>query len=500
MKAKPKVKRKTKTNNKNFNFGNVFLVALAGVLFIFALGLYFQKGSTIDNVKSTAVSINNKKVSNFSLSWLIEKIKSFFARNTPPKKSPPNYANLSFLKVKGDKIVNSKGEAVYLHGFQGVGSYYSVDKELYLKAVWDRGVDPYSFDPIAEDLSRYTFTDFDVQEIKSTGANVGRMWFDLHEIQKKPYEYSETTLKLLEDRVNLLGRGGIYVILLLGGTGQNDYEDSKIFRDRGLNFWDKSSGLWDQSVALWGVLAKRFKNNPYVAGYDVINEPVAPSKEILHSFYQDAINKIREFDQNHIIFLEIDNAPENKAIHQIGGKYNDSNLAVSFHFYFPRQFTLPGGIQNMVSGLTYPGKNKCKPNDPNCQETVWNKEYLENIFNQAINLEELNGKPVYVGEFGASAIRDKDGALRWTEDVLSIMNQKGLHYTYHNYKHQQTYGYYWLMKPEVRQVIQKAIAGLADGSLKYENITDEQKILLMTENGYYRRNGIKEILTRYFAK
>src|SRR3989338_3774207 len=399
-------------------------------------------------------------------------------------------ATTSQLRVSGDKIVNQKGEEVRLRGFQGI-QFYPIPTEFYFQAVARNKSNANLLDDYAVDLAQYKYTDFDVNEIKGTGANVVRIWFSLHEIQKEPYKYSEKSLQLLEDTVNKFGEAGIYSILVFGGAGQNKIEESKVYTSQGLSLWNKGDGLWDQSVKLWGVVAQRLNNNQYVAGYDAINEPAAPSRSELHSFYEDVISSIRSQDKGHIIFLEAD--LDHKDEYQLGGSYKDKNIAASFHFYYPSQYTLPGGTEGMTQGLKYPG-TYCHRKTPKCTTLLWNKDQLEKIIVAALNMEDVKGKPLYIGEFGASAIRDNDGALLWTEDILSIMNKYKLHYTYNTYTHQQTYGYYWLMKPEVRKSIGNLIQGLGNGTVKYEDITEKQKQMLMTENGYTKRPDIKELL------
>ena len=89
----------------------------------------------------------------------------------------------SELHVAGDKIVNEKNEEVYLRGFQGI-QFYPIPTEFYFQAVARNKANAYLLDDYAVDLAKYKYTDFDVDEIKSTGANVVRIWFSLHEIQK----------------------------------------------------------------------------------------------------------------------------------------------------------------------------------------------------------------------------------------------------------------------------------------------------------------------------
>ena len=73
-------------------------------------------------------------------------------------------------------------------------------------------------------------------------------------------------------------------------------------------------------LGYWTVLAQRFRNNPYILGYDLFNEPWAGNLwkdlllldpgfadlHVLQELYQDLHTAIRKdgSDQNHIIFFE----------------------------------------------------------------------------------------------------------------------------------------------------------------------------------------------------
>jgi hypothetical protein len=392
----------------------------------------------------------------------------------------PGTGGLSFLRVSGTEIVDESGAPVALRGFQGLG-FYPIPNDFYLTAVNDSGVNPASFDSAAVELARYATTEFDFSEIRGTGANVVRLWFNLHELEKRPFEYSDVALSLLESVVNAYGERGIYVILVQGGTGQNVYSESAWYQAHGLSFWDRGTGLWDRTVALWGVLAERFRSSPYVAAYDILNEPQPPTAQALHDFYSDAIAAIRARDSRHIIVLEV--AEMNETTFQLGGEYADANLVASFHFYYPHNFTLEPGI----AGLEYPGT---------VDGRYWDRAMLASVLDTALSLRELRGRPVFVGEFGAHAARDPSG-LRWIEDVLSLMNERGLHYTYHNYRHRDFQGY-WIIRPEARATRDSLQAEIARGAMRFQDLTDDQKRLYGTEAAYVLRPGIREVLRRYF--
>ncbi|MFZ5424899.1 MAG: glycoside hydrolase family 5 protein [Patescibacteria group bacterium] len=422
-------------------------------------------------------------------------LSSYTSREELTKPIKSDY-NLSFLKVSGKNITDGSEKIVYLRGFQGLG-FYPIPSDLYMAAINKKGISFASLDSAAKDLNQYTITEYDINEIKSTGANVVRVWFVLHEIEKEPYKYSKEALDLLETTINEFGDAGIYTILVLGKVGQNSYPPSNPYLNQGISFWENTDNIQDRTVKLWGILAERLQNNPNVAAYDVINEPVAPSKDALRSYYEDAITEIRKYDLNHILILETDNL--HKTEYQLGGKYEDTNLVGSFHFYFPHDFTLSSGTEYMIDGLEYPGGTFCAhANRPGCEKITWTKNTLEEILIQALAAEDFQDIPVFVGEFGANSVRDDTGALKWVEDTFSLLNKYNLHYTYHNYRLPNTHGYYFVQNPEKQKKIERVVKEISSGNIKFSEITEEQKELLKTENSYKLRPGIKEIVTKGF--
>jgi hypothetical protein len=83
-------------------------------------------------------------------------------------------------------------------------------------------------------------------------------------------------------------------------------------------------------VALWKAIALRYKNNPAIAGYDLLNEPKPPSGGALLLMYKKIIRSIREVDSNHAIILEGNSfATDFSMINEAP----DSNAIFSFHLY-----------------------------------------------------------------------------------------------------------------------------------------------------------------------
>lgn len=194
---------------------------------------------------------------------------------------------------------------------------------------------------------------------------------------------------MTDNLLNWCAENKIYLILDLhgapGGQGHDanisDYDTSKP------SLWESTANQ-DKMVALWKKLAQRYKDNPWIGGYDIINEPNwnftgtnpngcdensnAPLKALLTRITK----AIREVDSNHIIFIEGN---------CWGNNYNgifplwDENMALSFHKYWNGN-----NVESIQKFLDY----RTKYNVP-----IWMGESGENSnvwFKEVISLVEKN--------------------------------------------------------------------------------------------------------------
>lgn len=262
--------------------------------------------------------------------------------------------------------------------------------------------------------------------------------------------------------IEKFGENGIYAVLDLHAAGQNTLSHNNEY---GNILWNDEE-LQNRIVALWGVLAKRYKDNPYIAGYDIINEPQAPTKKALHSFYQKVIDKIREKDKKHILFIEWNLYKTKKIL--FGGKYTDPNIALSVHFYKPHIFTNQG-LKDFPVGQKYPGTYN---------GVYWDKNQIDKYFDKILASDKVKGRPLFVGEFSANIVDGGKDALQWIEDTIDVLNGKEIHYTFFIYRFSFTpsFGYYQPDEQLDRQI--RALSKqLMSGQIHLEDMTDVQKEL-----------------------
>jgi endoglucanase len=360
--------------------------------------------------------------------------------------------NLDMLQVNGDQIVDRQGRVISLRGVC-VGGWMNMEDFINgypgpesgmrtaMAQVLGAGKAEFFFDRWLD----HFFSEQDVRFIKSLGCTVVRLALNYRHFENDlaPFQYLEKGFARLDQALEWCGRNGLYAILDLHavqGWQNTDWHCDNASRHS--LFWTHKH-FQDRFVALWEEFARRYKGNPVVAGYDVMNEPVAnaprglfnrstyePDFEVLNQVYRRAVQAIRQIDPDHIIFLEGElfssrfeglEAPET-----LGG-----NIVYSSHNYNPAGFG-PG---------PYPSREK-----------GWDRDWQEKTFLGASGTRFTREQhaPLWVGEFGAAyngppnEIPDR---LRALEDQLEVFNHHQAHWTMWVYKDLYVMG--WLqVSPE----------------------------------------------------
>ncbi|GAX29560.1 hypothetical protein FisN_24Lh011 [Fistulifera solaris] len=300
----------------------------------------------------------------WDIQWLEIQPDSHYAEETVAKYrslSPP-IPTKGFARTDGRQILDHYGSPLLLQGM-GLGGWMLQEPYMVLfnnvSTQWEM-FEQLSSSIAEESLEIYRqawldnwMTYDDVVELKRLGFNSIRV--PLHynlftlSIEGERVQGSDTWLREGFSRIDKLlqwcERENLYVILDLhcapGGQGRDakisDYDPSKP------SLWESPENL-RKAVALWGAIAKRYADNQWLAGYDVLNEPNWAFEEggdpdgctdqfnqPLKAFYQEAIAAIREFDNNHIVYVQGNCWGSN---HNGLWPIDDDNVALSFHHYW----------------------------------------------------------------------------------------------------------------------------------------------------------------------
>ncbi len=256
------------------------------------------------------------------------------------------------LRTEGKNIVDGSGNEVILKGM-GLGGWML--QEGYMMQSSDVADTQHEFknrliDLIGIDKTNEFYdawlanhvTKKDIDSLAKWGFNSVRlpMHYNLFTlpIEDEPVKGSNTWLPkgftMVDNLLDWCESNNMYLILDLhaapGGQGANaaisDYDPSKP------SLWESQDNK-DKTIALWRKLAERYKDEPWIGGYDLLNEVNwnLPGNTALRALYIAITNSIREVDTKHIIFIEGNDFANN--FNGLTPAWDD-NMAYSFHKYW----------------------------------------------------------------------------------------------------------------------------------------------------------------------
>jgi endoglucanase len=222
----------------------------------------------------------------------------------------------ALLRVRGAKIVDGAGHVVALRGV------------AFGNEVWSNAR-----------LPRRHHDETDYQRVAAMGMNAVRFYMNYRtfESDAAPGKYLDDGWQWLADNIAWAKKHGVYLVL-------NMHVPPGGFQSLGAGkaLWARAD-LQDRFVRLWTEIARRCRNEPTVAGYDLLNEPVVTKSKSQWSELAGRIAAaIRTVDPDHMLFVERVNA--------VGGDWSedadrnfftiaDPNTVYEFHFYKPFHFT-----------------------------------------------------------------------------------------------------------------------------------------------------------------
>ncbi len=330
----------------------------------------------------------------------------------------------AMLAVRGSRLVDGNGNDVVLRGF-GLGGWmnmenfitgYPANEEAQRAAVRAvLGEERYElfFDRFLE----YFFTEGDARFISSLGLNLLRLPVNYRHFEDdmRPFEIKEEGFRHLDRVIELCAEQGIYTIIdlhaLPGYQNQHWHSDNPTHKAL---LW-RHRHFQDRTVNIWEHLAERYRGNPWVAGYNPINEPADPSERLIIPFYRRLYEAVRAVDPEHVIFLE---GNRYSLDFQMFGEPWD-NVVYTNHDY-----ALPG----FIDGGPYPGVSRGEYVD---------KDVLEKTFLERSEYMLEHDVPIWVGEFGPVYLGDEEAdRMRYQllRDQLEIYDRHNVNWAIWTYK------------------------------------------------------------------
>jgi endoglucanase len=178
----------------------------------------------------------------------------------------------------------------------------------------------------------------DFRRVKEMGFNSIRFAFNGDWLDRSP----DAFWAWLDRNVQLARQHGIYLVLDLH-TPIGSYWLNPLSERVSFAIWTDPE-VRARNVALWRQIAARYRDEPYIAAYDILNEPVTTDStgEQWRKLAQDMLDAIRAVDRHHLVVVG--------ALYGVEGRYRtagvqrqflvaDDNVMYDFHFYEPVKYT-----------------------------------------------------------------------------------------------------------------------------------------------------------------
>lgn len=232
----------------------------------------------------------------------------------------------SFFRVSGRQILDGAGNPVLLRGI------------AFGNNVW---ANP-AFPPERHHDEK------DYGWAKELGFTTIRFYlnYGIFESDLNPYEYKQSGFDWIDRNILWAKKHGLRLILNMH-TPQGGFQS----QGNGDALWTVKENQ-KRFTALWKEIARRYADEPYIIGFDLLNEPVVTeSPSQWEQLANETVAAIRDVNRHHIIFIERMNA--NKAAGDNiwhpdqNGDMNffiipDNGVVYEFHFYEPMHFSHQG--------------------------------------------------------------------------------------------------------------------------------------------------------------
>lgn len=288
--------------------------------------------------------------------------------------------------------------------------------------------------------------EIDYERVKAMRMNVVRFYMNyrLFEDDARPYEYKKSGWEWLDENIAWAKKNGIYLILNMH-VPQGGFQSG----GEGMALWDVPENQ-KRFIALWKAIAARYKDEPIIAGFDILNEPyVSKSADQWQSLAEKLDAGIREADKNHLVIVEQLNMIKNGDWHMYTRNnffiMKDPDVMYTFHFYAPFEYThqyAPWTELKGKDGGKYPDRSASKWTE-NKGMMLFDSDYLEECMETYLQWGADHNVPLYMGEFGLYKACFENGrnGVEWVRDVVDLAKEHNVNFTYHDY-HESGCGLY----------------------------------------------------------
>ena len=230
-------------------------------------------------------------------------------------------------------------------------------------------------------------------------------------------KYLAPILIKIDRAVEKLRSSGAYLIIQLHNTAYT--------RENGNDLYYKRPEYADLFVQTWRLIAEHYKNEHEVIwGFELMNEsslrtiPASGCPDY-EGLMERAAGEINQTDSERTIIVQPEEWWGMNAFYKLR-PIKAKNIVYAIHFYAPFKITHQNLWKPGVP-LPYPGR---------CQGVYWDRNTLRRELESARDFQKAYNVHMFVSEF--SCIRWAPGAAQWLEDAISLFEEYGWDWMYHD--------------------------------------------------------------------
>jgi len=298
--------------------------------------------------------------------------------------------------------------------------------------------DPQKFPGIDKHMESF-ITEADFSNVKKWGFDHVRIPVDSYLFFTDNEEPIENRIVNLDRAIELSKKNNLKMILDLHECPGHDFSEAtktpvqKIFI-QGDDVYIK------KAQKIWAYLAERYGHNEHVL-FETLNEPVAPTPQIWNDVKDILCKEIRSHAPKSTIITGSNmwNWPN---MFSSLTPFDDDNMVYSVHFYEPLLFThqkAPWMLSSpeIKEERTYPddyGAGFIRKYGFTQSAGKWDRERFAKEFEPVSAFSKKYNAPVVCNEFGVYTPVELNAQLRWYEDILSVLKEMNIGFSYWNYK------------------------------------------------------------------
>jgi endoglucanase len=299
-----------------------------------------------------------------------------------------------FVHTKGTNVIGIDGEPVRLRGVC-IGGWLNMENFITgfsaNEALMRSGVmgvlGQGRYELFFENLLSNFFGEEDAAFLASIGVNSVRIPLNYRHLEDDadPFVVKEEGFQHLDRAIAACAANEIYSIIDLHAVpgSQNQHWHSDNATHRAL-FWEQRQ-FQDRAINLWEAIADHYRDQVWVAGYNLLNEPADESREAIGPFYARLVEAIRRVDPLHILFVDGNTYATEFDIF----RENWDNTVYTCHDYVRSGLGRGGPYPGLTDGVYV------------------DRATVEATFLKRSEYARRTGTPVYVGEFGPLYTRDE---------------------------------------------------------------------------------------------